>query len=353
MVANLVFLDAPAGSGYSYDATGNYTTNDEQAADDTYLAILDFYRKFSTYSSNALFLTAQGVSATHVALLVERLIDEPAINLTGYAINNGVLDERSRANSLMFFSNYHGLFGRSLWKKLTTNCCNGIITRRTCNFVDSTTSSCDSAVKEASMIVTNQGLNIFNLYSKCETPKNGSNGVLDPGFSSMYHTSRVSLLRSLSVSELDVKWSPACVDTADVSAYLNRQDVRKALHVDESPLQWQPCSDVIKYNILYHDLREIVRKIATRGKVRALFYYGDVDMMSNFLGGKWFLDSLGFHTVVAYFPWLFHQQVNGFAQFYDGNMEYVTVKGAGYMVSRDQPSQSLYIISHFIHNNPF
>ncbi|KAH8034905.1 hypothetical protein HPB51_003192 [Rhipicephalus microplus] len=112
-VANILFLDAPAGSGYSYDATGNYATDDDQAADDTYLAILDFYHKFTLYGTNDLYVIGQGQAATHVTLVVERLLEEPTVKLRGYAINNGILDNRFRRNGLIFFGYYHGLFGRS------------------------------------------------------------------------------------------------------------------------------------------------------------------------------------------------------------------------------------------------
>ncbi|EEC19639.1 serine carboxypeptidase, putative [Ixodes scapularis] len=37
-VANVIFLEAPAGVGFSYDPSGDYHTNDDQTADDNYLA---------------------------------------------------------------------------------------------------------------------------------------------------------------------------------------------------------------------------------------------------------------------------------------------------------------------------
>ncbi|KAL1426496.1 hypothetical protein MTO96_018298 [Rhipicephalus appendiculatus] len=180
-VANVLFLDAPAGSGYSYDATGSYATDDEHAADDTYLAILDFYHKFSLYGTNDVYIVGQGQAATHVTLVVERLLEEPTVKLMGYAINNGILDDRFRRNGLMFFAYYHGLFGRRLWSKLTTNCCNGAVTRSSCNFVDSATVTCQEAVKEAGNILGTQGLNMYNIYAKCEPSKNDSDCEFESG----------------------------------------------------------------------------------------------------------------------------------------------------------------------------
>lgn len=352
-VANVLFLDAPVGSGYSYDVTGSYTTDDEQAADDTYLAIMDFYHKFSLYGSNDVFIAGQGQAATHVTLVVERLLEEPTVKLMGYAINNGMLDERFRRNGLMFFAYYHGLFGRRLWKKLTTNCCNGVVTRSSCNFVDSTTTTCQEAVKEAGNILGTQGLNTFNIYAKCETPKNDSICVFESGgCSPMSRRTRKSLARHSGVT-YEVRSSPQCLDTGDVTAYMNRQDVKKALHVGESPNQWIPCSDVVKYKVIYDDLREIIKKISSSDKVRALFYYGDVDMVSNFLGAKWFVEDLRKQTLVTYEQWLFDQQIGGYVEYYAGKIVYLTIKGAGHRVSRDKPPVSLQVLKRFITNAPF
>lgn len=349
-VANILFLDAPAGSGYSYDATGNYATDDDQAADDTYLAILDFYHKFTLYGTNDLYVIGQGQAATHVTLVVERLLEEPTVKLRGYAINNGILDNRFRRSGLIFFGYYHGLFGRRLWKKLTTNCCNGVVTRRSCNFVDSTTETCQEAVKEAGNILGTEGLNMYNIYAKCEPPKNGSFSAFE---SHKSRRSRKVFVRRSGVTYEGTRWSPQCLDTGDVVAYLNRQDVKKALHVDESPNPWIPCSDVVKYKVIYDDLREMIKGISSGDKVRALFYYGDVDIVSNFLGAKWFVEDLRKQTLVTYEQWLFDQQIGGYVEYYAGKIVYLTIKGAGHRVSRDKPPVSLQIFERFIINAPF
>lgn len=353
-VANVLFLDAPAGSGYSYDATGSYATDDEHAADDTYLAILDFHHKFPLYGNNDLYIFGQGHAAAHVTLVVERLLEEPTVKLKGYAINNGILDERFRSNGLMFFGYYHGLLGRRLWKKLTTNCCNGAVTRTSCNFADSAIPTCQEAVKEAGHILATPGLNAYNIYAKCEPSRNDSHCPFDNGASSsLYHMSLKSFVRQSDVPYEKIRWSPPCLDTGDVVAYMNRQDVRKALHVDESPNQWTPCSDVVKYKVKYHDLREIIETISSSDKVRALFYYGDVDMVSNFVGAKWFIEALRKQTLVTYEQWLFQQQIGGYVEYYAGKIVYLTMKGAGHMVSRDKPPVSLQVFTRFIMNAPF
>ncbi|XP_037288853.2 lysosomal protective protein [Rhipicephalus microplus] len=191
---------------------------------------------------------------------------------------------------------------------------------------------------------------MYNIYAKCEPPKNGSFSAFE---SHKSRRSRKVFVRRSGVTYEGTRWSPQCLDTGDVVAYLNRQDVKKALHVDESPNPWIPCSDVVKYKVIYDDLREMIKGISSGDKVRALFYYGDVDIVSNFLGAKWFVEDLRKQTLVTYEQWLFDQQIGGYVEYYAGKIVYLTIKGAGHRVSRDKPPVSLQIFERFIINAPF
>ena len=47
-----------------------------------------------------------------------------------------------------------------------------------------------------------------------------------------------------------------CVDAVGATTYLNRQDVREALHIESSLGQWQICSTNINYIRQYDDVVE-------------------------------------------------------------------------------------------------
>ena len=69
-VSNVLYLDQPAGTGYSYSGDGNITTDDEQTAQENYYAIQDFFmRKFPEYLSNRLYIYLVKVMALSLQLI--------------------------------------------------------------------------------------------------------------------------------------------------------------------------------------------------------------------------------------------------------------------------------------------
>lgn len=60
-VSNMVFIEAPAGVGYSYSTNtkADYTTGDSQTALDNYNLIQAFLKRFPEYQSNELHITSE------------------------------------------------------------------------------------------------------------------------------------------------------------------------------------------------------------------------------------------------------------------------------------------------------
>jgi carboxypeptidase C (cathepsin A) len=59
-IANMVFVEQPAGVGFSYaDDTSEYKTGDEQAALDNYATIQAFLERFPDYRANDLHISSE------------------------------------------------------------------------------------------------------------------------------------------------------------------------------------------------------------------------------------------------------------------------------------------------------
>ncbi|KAH7936213.1 hypothetical protein HPB52_020087 [Rhipicephalus sanguineus] len=111
-VANIIFLEAPAGTGYSYDPSGSNSTDDHSITEDNYRAVLEFFENFPQFKPNEFYVTGESYAGIFVPLLAQRLLEEPhGINLKGYTIGNGFLDFELYGKAIMFFGYYHGLFG--------------------------------------------------------------------------------------------------------------------------------------------------------------------------------------------------------------------------------------------------
>lgn len=348
--ANVIFLEAPAGVGFSYANNKKYDTDDDSTSYDNYVALQNFFEKFPQFKGNDFYITGESYGGIYIPTLSVRVVDGPAkFNFKGFAIGNGYLDARNLSNAIVFFAYYHGLLDAEIWDSLEKYCCGGNATPENCNFYDATSKYCIKAVGEVSNIVQNSGLNVYNLYSDCASSSNAVSRV------SRYSVDKRNLLGYLHKSSKinNVHDDPPCIDSSNVKKYLNQPSVRKALHIPTSVQDWDICSlDVeIGYKRLYDTMRPQILKLIGSG-LRGLIYNGDVDMACNFLGDEWFANNLGLKVLSSYAPWKLNDQIGGFVKYYK-NLSFLTIRGSGHMVPQDKPAQAYHMISNFLNNKKF
>uniref|UniRef100_A0A8C0U8U9 Carboxypeptidase n=1 Tax=Cyanistes caeruleus TaxID=156563 RepID=A0A8C0U8U9_CYACU len=357
-IANILYVESPAGVGFSYSDDKKYATNDTEVAHNNYLALKDFLRLFPEYSKNDLFLTGESYGGVYIPTLAEWVMQDPSLNLKGIAVGNGLSSYEINDNSLVYFAYYHGLLGTELWKDLQEFCCS----QGKCNFHDNSNLNCTLKMGEMIQIVEESGLNIYNLYAPCDGGVPGS--MRYEGDYLITHDLGNSFIRMplrfswRQVSSGKVRMDPPCTNSTAPSMYLNSPEVRKALHISPEAPEWQVCSfDVNRsYKRLYMQMNEQYLKLLGTTKYRILVYNGDVDMACNFLGDEWFVDSLCQKVQVARRPWLYTEngenQIGGFVKEFT-NIAFLTVKGAGHMVPTDRPLAAFTMFCRFIKNQPY
>lgn len=381
--ANIIFLESPAGVGFSYATDGSVVANDDSTAKQNHQALASFFKKFPQYQNRPLYLTGESYGGVYLPTLAVLVDQDDSMNLKGVAIGNGYLDANKLNEALIFFSYHHGLVGRTVWTGLTKYCCDGKAPARgECKFFDSDRSDkCGYYVKSAAETILNIGLNPYNLYDKCaqasETQQQQQDKPNQLGRKrsqvdeKYYFTSRETFDKSLllhsfnitntrqlqqlkqSTSRLfttheSVRGDPPCTDDSIVINYLNRADVKKALHIPEQlKQQFSTCFDEIQYTMQYPDspdgMAPFIKKLMrSQRKLNLIVYNGDTDMMCNFLGDEWFVDDLNAKVVSDYKPWFVNEQVAGFVKEFKG-ITYMTVRGSGHMVPTDKPAEALYM----------
>ncbi|XP_039972248.1 lysosomal protective protein isoform X2 [Xiphias gladius] len=364
LIANMLYLESPAGVGFSYSDDKKYVTNDTEVSMNNYLALKEFFNLFPEFSKNKLFLTGESYGGIYIPTLAERVMEDASLNLQGIAVGNGMSSYKMNDNSLVYFAYYHGLLGSQLWTNLQTFCCsNG-----TCNFYDNQEPTCSDSLSEVQDIVYSSGLNIYNLYASCPggvrqrlSVERGELVIRDLGNSFMSHRwSQLwnQKLRSLASVHLSVRLDPPCTNSTPSFLYLNNPYVRVALHISPKALDWVICSAEVnlKYGRVYMDVRKQYLKLLSALKYRVLVYNGDVDMACNFMGDEWFVESLHQEVAVQRRPWHYNNedglQVGGFVKEFD-NIAFLTVKGSGHMVPSDKPSAAFTMFTRFIERQPY
>lgn len=396
--ANVVYMESPAGVGFSYAADGDITADDDTTAKQNHAALRSFLRKFPSLANRPLYLTGESYGGVYLPTLASLVDDDKELNLKGVAIGNGYLDANKNAESLVYFSYYHGLVGRSTWSKLSKHCCGGKPPARgNCDFLNPARSDeCSAAVRKATDDILASGVNPYNLYDRCAQPAAAAAAVV--GGDALIHSSGRehfdrSLLRSaFNVTSIashkskrahrnligrhyrnlvgaqpssssssprefyvqpKVGGDPPCTNDATVINYLNTNEARKALHIPQGlKTPFTTCFDGIQYTMIYPNKQgglapQINKLIASPRDLTLLVYNGDVDMMCNFFGDEWFVDDLGRKVIVDYEPWHVNGQVAGFVKHYD-RITYMTVKGSGHMVPTDKPAEALAMIEVFL-----
>jgi cathepsin A (carboxypeptidase C) len=126
-LANILYLESPAGAGFSYSDNNDYRTSDDQTLKFNYEALKDFFKKYPKFSKNDFYLTGESYAGFYLPLLAVKILNEKSskINLKGLAIGNGHLDLKILAQSVVFSSLYHGLIDTRLFNDMKSQCCFG------------------------------------------------------------------------------------------------------------------------------------------------------------------------------------------------------------------------------------
>lgn len=98
--ANVIFIEQPAGVGFSFsDDTADYTTGDKQSADDIYMFLQSFLQKYPQFLTRDFYLTGESYGGHYVPKFAQKIIEmnrrvrdnttaNAHINLKGFAIGN-------------------------------------------------------------------------------------------------------------------------------------------------------------------------------------------------------------------------------------------------------------------------
>ncbi|XP_061544037.1 lysosomal protective protein isoform X1 [Phycodurus eques] len=363
-IANMLYLESPAGVGFSYSDDGAYATNDSEVSMLNYLALKEFFRLYPELSANQLFLMGESYGGIYVPTLAERVMEDDALNLQGVAVGNGMSSYELNDNSLVYFAYYHGLLGSRLWSRLQKSCCR----HGRCDFHRNPDVDCSAALADVQDVVYGSGLNVYNLYAPCPggaprrfSVERGQLVVRDLGNFFIHHEWTKmwkKKLRGLAGRETPVRLEPPCTNSTPATRFLNDPHVRSALNVDARAPDWTVCSAEVhlNYGRVYLDVRKQYLKLLAALKYRVLVYNGDVDMACNFMGDEWFVESLNQQVEVSRRPWVYEnedgRQVGGFVKEFT-NLAFLTVKGSGHMVPTDKPLAAFAVFSRFISKRPF
>lgn len=85
--SNLLFVESPAGVGWSYsNTTSDYNSGDASTAKDMHMFMMKWYEKIPAFKSRDLFLTGESYAGHYIPQLAVTLLDYNA-HSTGFMFN--------------------------------------------------------------------------------------------------------------------------------------------------------------------------------------------------------------------------------------------------------------------------
>ncbi|TYJ98420.1 serine carboxypeptidase [Cucumis melo var. makuwa] len=306
-VGNMLYLETPAGVGFSYanDSASHETMDDEATAKDNLIFLRRWFDQFPHYKHRDLFLTGESYAGHYIPQLARLMTEldkkEKLFNLKGIALGNPVLEYATDLNSRAEFFWSHGLISDSTYTFFTA----------TCNYSRYVSEYYRDSVSEVCLRVRTQvNKETSNFVDKYDV-------TLDVCIPSVLSQSKY--LRPHPQDR-------CCIEDETVK-YLNREDVKKALHARLVGVhKWTVCSEVLDYELLNLEIPTIsIVGLATE---------------------------LGLKTSVPYGAWFQGKQVAGWSQIYGNILFFATIRGASHEAPFSQPQQSLILFKSFLDNRP-
>ncbi|XP_020586813.1 serine carboxypeptidase II-3-like [Phalaenopsis equestris] len=315
-VANVIFLESPAGVGFSYSNTSSdyEITGDKSTADDTYTFLINWLERFPQYKSRDFFIAGESYAGHYIPELASLILKNNAANtntviqLKGIVMGNAYVDGDTNEKEIFNYLWTHALIADETYSIIQSNC----------NFSSSSSrnAECDEAITAARNEIGR--IDMYDIYAPlCSGSSNIKSSVQPDPCAGGY-----------------------------VNSYMNLAEVQKALHVN-APYSWTACSDIIED---WHDapatLLPTIHELIGSG-LRVWFYSGDQDSVVPVTSTRTSIDMLKLPVESQWKPWHVDNEVGGYVIGYKG-LTLATVRGAGHLVPSYQPERALAMFSSFL-----
>ncbi|KAK6129139.1 hypothetical protein DH2020_037117 [Rehmannia glutinosa] len=340
-LANLLFLETPAGVGFSYSNRSSdlFDTGDIRTAKDSLQFLIRWLDRFPRYKNREVYLTGESYAGHYVPQLARQIVNYNAntnhkINFKGFMVGNAVTDNYYDNLGTVNYWWSHAMISDKTYKQLMS----------TCDFQRQKESNeCESLYYYA-MDQEFGNIDQYNIYAP---PCNNSDGS-----SATRHNMRLPH-RPHSAVQLYSGYDPCTEKYAEI--YYNRPDVQKALHANISghiPYKWTACSETLNrnWNDTDSSILPIYRELIAAG-LRIWVFSGDVDAVVPVTATRYSLAQLKLDTTISWYPWYVKKQVGGWTEVYKG-LTFATVRGAGHEVPVFKPRAAFQLFSSFLQGKP-
>ncbi|KAF3323163.1 serine carboxypeptidase-like protein [Carex littledalei] len=323
-VSNLLYVDQPTGTGYSYSSDTRDLRHDEVGvSNDLYDFLQEFFAKHPEYAKNDFYITGESYAGHYIPALANRVHQGNKakeglhINLKGFAIGNGLTNPEIQYKAYTDYALEMNLIQKSDYEsinkiypecQLATKFC-GTSGKISCTLAYVL---CNTIFSSVMKIAGNK--NYYDVRKKCE--------------------------------------GDLCYDFSDMEKYLKQKSVREALGVPAG-LDFVSCSTSVHEAMVTDWMRNLEVGIPSllEDGIKVLIYAGEYDLICNWLGNSRWVQAMewsGQKDFVATHDQSFtvDNKEAGVLKSH-GALSFLKVHNAGHMVPMDQPKAALEMLSRW------
>lgn len=347
----------PAGDGHS---CGSW--NDTKTAKHSFEFMSNWLKAFPEYSKHDLYLTGESYAGLYVPMLAREMLragpTSPTANLKGFAVGDGCLGGSGQDGGctpengpyfLIEFLHGHGQFSDKTYKKIKTVCSHDELVHGVQNM------QCKTALDQ--MDAEKGFIFDYNVYDECYdfalsqiNTWNQKRKFWGPSLAR-----RPGFAPAVKGEDFHMDGTP-CGGTAVLPKWVNTAAVKRALHVAENAVFFTADNgNGFTYNLTEPSLVPWYKNVVLNSSLRILIYNGDADPgLNSFYAQNW-TSHVGVQAIEDWRPWTRDGKLRmgGYVTRYEGNFDFLTIRGAGHMVPEYKPEAAFVMMKSFLSGSEY
>jgi len=325
--STLIFVDQPAGTGFSYGARSDMDRSEKSVAEDLYHFMQELVKHYPQYHKQQFYIFGESYAGHFVPAFGHRLMmgnknkEGEYIAFKGQGIGNGLTDPEIQYPYYPQMAFHSTTTPPAIKKKTYDQMVKGVpgcvkmirACKQNKGMCTRAFIECNAALIDP---IQDTGVNVYDLRQKCKNP-------------------------------------PLCYDFTPMSKFLRSPKVKNVLKVKK---EWEDCNFAV--NGMFHtdwmQSQEPNIPAVLENGIRTMVYAGDVDFICNWMGNKAWALKMKWSGKKQFNQakdedWKSGGKVVGKVRKH-GPMSFVQIHGAGHMVPMDKPEVAMMMLNSFIAN---
>lgn len=322
--ANLLYVDQPAGTGFSTIDPKQMVKTEEQVREDLYKFMVGFVEEFPEFKGRDFYVTGESYAGHYIPHVTNYIYNQrnPDIPLKGYMIGNGLPNpwvqyeahaEMALLNRLITFNDYLKLLPQFR--------------------------QCETMMKYE---IKGGREMCDGLYGQIVQEPGSSKGM---DLSSINPTSQ--RFNNYDITKPCI--GPLCYNFKFIDDFLNSAAVQADLNLPAGT-KWSECNSEVGAAMAESDWRKNAAPMledTLNAGLKVWIYHGDLDMICNWVGGEKMIDGVEWYGQNEFAKKSFVNAGYGLKRQWE-NLRFIKFSNAGHMVPMDQPEQAFRMLKEFL-----